>query len=195
MTAVTDALKQFIDDYVQRYPDLVDVFDPEWRSPCETGAAFERGGTTVVPWAPYPRHHADDFSGLENALETSIHPDIKAYYGAYWSGGLEATAPDGHVSLLFLWNPADCERLIENLIGHAIAKQRAKAPFSVFFACTEPESDLFLAVDNTTGAVTLERPGYAPLRQVAESLGEFLAGLEPASPWQHPDRQFLTDPA
>jgi SecY interacting protein Syd len=59
----------------------------------------------------------------------------------------------------------------------------------VFFACTEPESDLFLAVDNTSGAVMLERPGYKPIRQVAPSLAAFIATLEPAPPELHPERR------
>jgi SecY interacting protein Syd len=113
-------------------------------------------------------------------LERPIHPDIKAYYGSFWSGGLEATAAEGHVSLILLWNPADAERLIENLIGHSIAKRRVRAPFTVFFACTEFDSELFLSVDNDTGAVVLETPGAKPMRRVASSLTVFLRGIEPA---------------
>jgi SecY interacting protein Syd len=151
------------------------------RSPCEIGEPIARAdGTRVVPWRPRRRPFADDFAGLEHALEIAIHPDIKAYYGAYWSGGLEATAADGHVSLLFLWNPEDADRLVENLIGHALAKRRARSPFTVFFACTEAESELFLTVDNASGAVLLERPGHRPIRQVSDSLAAFLDGLEPA---------------
>jgi len=93
---------------------------------------------------------------------------------------VEATAQEGHVSLILLWNPSDAERLVENLIGHALAKRRVRAPFTVFFACTEPESDLFLSVDNATGEVVLEKPGAKPLRTVAPSLTAFLRGLGPA---------------
>jgi SecY interacting protein Syd len=134
---------------------------------------------------------ADDFAGLERALETTIHDDIKAYYGAFWSGGLEATARDGHVSLILLWNPSDAERLVENLIGHALAKRRARSPLTVFFACTEPDSDLFLSVDNATGEVVLEAPGAKPLRTVAPSLTVFLRRLLPAAPGMHPERRML----
>ena len=79
-----------------------------------------------------------------------IHPDIKTHYGRYWSANLEAEAPDGHVSLLYLWNQQDVDRLVENLIGHAVACRQNRTPFSVFFACTEPESDLFLTLNNST---------------------------------------------
>jgi len=190
MSDTETALHGFVDRYLARYDTLYDPFDPDWRSPCEIGAPIERAdGGRIVPWRPRRRPFADDFAGLERALETSIHPDIKAYYGAYWSGGLEAKAADGHVSLLLLWNPEDAERLVENLIGHALAKRRARSPFTVFFACTEPESELFLTVDNASGVVLLEQPGHRPIRRVADSLAEFLGALEPAPPELHPARR------
>ena len=192
VTDVSHELDAFIERYLQRYPELIDPFDPQWRSPCETGVPFASGEyVQCVPWRPLRRAFADDFAGLERALETTIHPDIKAYYGRYWSGGLEATAQEGHVSLILLWNPSDAERLVENLIGHALAKRRARAPFTVFFACTEPESDLFLSVDNASGEVVLEAPGAKPIRTVASSLTVFLRGLVPAAPGMHPERRTI----
>ena len=176
---------------MRQYPTMWSVFDPEWRSPCEVGETSEHEGITVVPWRPLPRHHANDFEGLENAFETPIHESIKTYYGAYWSGGLEATSPEGHVSLLFLWNTEDRDRLVENLIGHALSQKRSRSPLSIFFACTDPSSDLFLAVNNLTGEVQLERPGYKPLRKVASNLPQFLATLKPAPPYKHPERTDL----
>lgn len=185
------ALDRFVADYQQRYPRLEDQFDPEWRSPCEVGGPFrDAGGNQRLAWRPLRRPEgSDDFVGLERALEVPIHPDIKTYYGSYWSGGLEAEAADGHVSLLLLWNEDDAARLVENLIGHAIAKRRARSPFSVFFACTEPGSDLFLSVENDSGRVVLEVPGAKPMRVVADSLAAFLGTLTPAPPEQHPERQ------
>lgn len=192
MTDVASELDAFVERYVQQYPELVDPFDPQWRSPCETGEPFTAGDDErCVSWRPLRRAFADDFAGLERALETTIHDDIKAYYGRYWSGGLEATAQEGHVSLILLWNPADAERLVENLIGHALAKRRVRAPFTVFFACTEPDSELFLSVDNATGEVVLEAPGSKPIRTVAPSLTVFLRGLVPAAPGMHPERRVL----
>lgn len=188
-TTVETALDAFVTRYLECYPELYELYDPDWRSPCETGPPQRtRDGHEIVPWQPVRRRFADDFAGLERALDQPIHPDIKAYYGRYWSAGLEASAPDGHVSLLFLWNPQDADRLIENLIGHSLAKKRAKSGFSVFFACTETDSDLFLSIDNATGHVLLERPGYKPLRTVSESLAAFLELLEPAPPERHPER-------
>ena len=191
-SAVRDALDHFVTRYLAIYPDLFEAFDAEWRSPSEIGPP-SRGR---VPWRPLARRqlasdHANDFAGLENALEMAIHPDIKAYFGSFWSGDLEAEASEGHVSLLFLWSPEDVDRLVENLIGHALQKRRRRQPFNVFFACTEQDSELYLAVNNDTGEVILEAPDKAPLRTVAPDLSTFLAALTPASPTHHPDRRSL----
>ncbi|MFW6092603.1 MAG: SecY-interacting protein Syd [Pseudomonadota bacterium] len=188
---MTSALDAFVAEYLERYPRLEDHFDPQWRSPCEIGEPFEAcDGERRIAWQPLRRPAGQsDFAGLERALEVPIHPDVKAYYERYWSGGLEASAADGHVSLLLLWNAEDAERLVENLIGHALAQRRAKAPFSIFFACTEADSELFLTVENESGRVQLEAPGRKPLRVVASSLGEFLEGLTPEPPELHPERR------
>ncbi|HEX7037658.1 MAG TPA: SecY-interacting protein Syd [Pseudomonadales bacterium] len=189
--AVEAALDDFVDRYVAAFPQLEAMFDPDWRSPCEIGAPYpDEQGEQRVRWRPRRRDAAageHDLAGLERALEQALHPAVPAYYGRYWSGGLEARAPDGHVSLLLLWNEADAERLVGNLIGHALAKRRARSPFTTFFACTEPDSELFLSVDNATGQVLLEEPGRRrPLRVVAESLPAFLRSLEPAPPPPRP---------
>ncbi len=184
------ALDDFVRRYLAAYPDLWDVYDPHWRSPCETGEPQSGpDGELRVPWQPLRRHGpVDDFAGLERALEFPIHEDVRRYYGRYWSGGLEAEAPEGHVSLLLLWNGEDADRLVENLIGHALAKRRARSPFTVFFACTEPDSDLFLSIDNDTGCILLEEPGRPPRREVAPTLADFLTTLAPAPPQRHPER-------
>jgi SecY interacting protein Syd len=187
---VTEALTEFMAHTLKAYPDLQASFDPEWRSPCEIGEPVETDEGMLIAWQPLRRHPdtmTEDFAPLERALELPIHRDIKAYWGAYWAAGLEAEAVDGHVSLLFPWNPEDVERLNENLIGHAMSKKVAKGnSMSVFFACTEPDSELFLTVDNDSGAVLLEKPGYAPVREVATDLASFITTLVPAPPALHP---------
>jgi SecY interacting protein Syd len=177
---VAAALDRLIERYRRFFPVLEADYDPQWRSPCEladgAGAAHGR-----VRWEPLRRPvEVDLFFGVERALELPIHPDIKSYYGRYWSGNLETRAPDGHVSLLQLWNEEDADRLVENLIGHALAKRRSRSPFTVFFACTEPDSELFLSIDNDSGQVLLEAPGRKPLRVVASRLAGFLDTLMPA---------------
>ncbi len=184
MATLEESMDEFIDHYRKSYPRLITPFEPDWPSPCEVGVATsDATGERTIEWQPVRRDAgATDFAGLENALETTIHPDVKTHYGRYWSAHMEAEAPDGHVSLIYLWNRQDADRLIENLIGHAVACRHNKTPFSVFFANTEPDSDLFLTVNNDTGEVQLEQPGRAPLRTVCASLAEFYALLVPALP-------------
>ena len=183
------ALEEFIAATIKSYPDLVAPFDAQWRSTCELGEPFERNDNSLIAWQPLaraPQTASTDFAPLERALELTVHADIKDYYSAFWSAGLEAEAIDGHVSLLFLWNPDDVARLNENLIGHAMAKQRTRSPLSIFFACTEANSELFLSIDNDSGAVLLEKPGSRPIRQVADDLASFLQTLVPRPPELHP---------
>jgi SecY interacting protein Syd len=151
-------------------------FDPEWRSPCELSVTAPGS----IGWRPVPQQPMMSFDGLAHALERPIHEDICTFYSSYWSGHLSASADDGEVNLIQLWNPEDFDRLIENLIGHSLAKQRLKQPFTVFIATTEADSELFISIDNTTGQILLEEPGNQPLRTIANNLAEFLDRLTPA---------------
>ena len=142
------------------------------------------GGTPrqqLIAWEPKRRAPStNDFVGLERALKLEIHADIKTHYGRYWANHLQALAPEGEVSMLYLWNAEDSERLIENLVGHAVACKQNKTPFSVFFACTEADSEYYLTVNNSTGQIQLEEPGSKPLKVVSNSLAEFYQILVPA---------------
>ena len=100
---------------------------------------------------------------------------------SFLAGTLESTSQEGHVSLIQLWNADDFDRLIGNLIGHLMTKQRLKQPFTVFFANTEHDSELFLSIDNESGQVLLEEPAKAPLRIVEQDLVTFLKRLTPVT--------------
>ncbi|MFT7218946.1 MAG: SecY interacting protein Syd [Candidatus Azotimanducaceae bacterium] len=171
---------QALDHFIERMLLLSDTelltspYDPDWRSPCE-----QYQDKDLTFWRPETQSSPVTFSGLAHALELDIHPDITRYYSAYWSGALQATSDEGPVSLIQLWNDEDFERLIANLIGHAMAKQKKKQAFTVFFANTEPDSEMFLSIDNTSGAVLLEEAGKAPLREVESDISTFLERLKP----------------
>ncbi|MEM7096675.1 MAG: SecY-interacting protein Syd [Pseudomonadota bacterium] len=171
-----NAIDRFFEHYKISHAPLLCDHDPEWTSPCESQ---QKVGEKTL-WEPV-RRHADtvDFADLEKALEFPLHPDLKQHYARYWSGHLKAIAPDGPLTLLYLWNHEDIGRLIENLIGHVVACRNNKTPFAGFFAATD-QGDYFLTVHNDTGAVQLEQPGYKPLRTVAESLAEFYDQMIPA---------------
>lgn len=148
-------------------------YDPAWPSPCQVGPPDAEG---MIRWQPVKRDRHADFSGLARALEVPIHPDFQVYYGSYWCDSFEVQAADGSLTLLQLWNQNDFERLIGNLLGHALAKQKARQPLTLFFACTD-EEDLFLSLENHSGRILLERPGDPPVRELAPDLAAFLSGL------------------
>lgn len=176
------ALGRLLRRYVEHYERVTGSLpaqehDPAWPSKCQVGAPDAHG---LVHWEPRERETSADFGGLERALEVQIHPDIKSFYGSYWSAPLELEASEGGMTLIQVWNEDDFDRLAENILGHAIAKQRAKAPLTVFIACTD-EGELMLSVENESGRVVLEEPGSKPIREVSPSLAEFLDRLRPVA--------------
>ena len=151
--------------------------DPAWPSQCQVGEPDAAG---MIRWRPRERDTAADFSGLERALEREVHADIKSFYGSYWSGTMELAAEEGGMTLIQVWNDDDFDRLVENILGHALAKQRIKAPLTIFIACAD-EDELMLSVENETGHVVLEKPGSPPIREVSPSLAEFLDRVHPVA--------------
>jgi SecY interacting protein Syd len=144
----------------------------EWVSPCE----IDRDQNWVY-WRPLAQTHPVSFRGLENAIEAPIHPDISAFYSTFWAGPIETMSREGHVSLIQLWNEKDFERLVGNLVGHYLEQTRAKREFTVFFATTEPDSELFLSIDNASGQVMLEEPGKKPIKKIEHDIATFLGRL------------------
>lgn len=178
-TTVEQALDRFIQASIKQMqpPNLPRIEqDPQWPSLCYRGEPDAEGR---VGWQPTRQALGSDmFERLELALETPVHPDIKAYYQRYWSDPLPARSPQGQLNLLFVWNEEDYERLRANLIGHALGRIKLKQPLSLFFGCTYPE-EYVLAIDNSSGQVILEQPGKKSRDPVAASLAEFLDLLQP----------------
>ncbi len=171
------ALSRWVDAQHARSGELPSLeHDDDWPSPCIVEGPDTQG---KILWRPIARDVGDaDFSGIEQALEIRMHPDIQSFYGSFYSNPLPMRAADGPLTLLQAWSVYDFDRLNENLIGHAIGHLKADSPLSFFIAVTD-EDDLNLCVDNERGTVILERPGAPPLREIAPSLSAFLDGLTP----------------
>ncbi|MBN1006821.1 SecY-interacting protein [Amphritea pacifica] len=157
------------------------IYDPDWPSECHQQPS-EPGQQT--PWKPVLQSQSnnschDMLDRLEQALGYSIHEDLRLWYSRYWSDPLPATSEWGDLSLLFLWSEKDSERLRGNLIGHLLTKQKQKQPATLFFACTEPDGEKFLSINNQTGEIWLEQPGKQPIMKLADSLEAFLEKLTP----------------
>lgn len=176
--ALDRLLRRYVEHCLRVHGSLpTQEYDPAWLSECQVGEADTDG---MICWRPRERETAADFTGLERALDVDIHPDIKSFYGGYWGSSMVLEAEEGGVTLIQVWNHDDFDRLVENILGHAMAKQRIKAPLTIFIACTD-EGEHILSVENTTGRVVLEEPGSPPIREVSPSLADFLDRLEPVA--------------
>ena len=151
------------------------AFDPGWVSPCQVGAPAEDG---TIAWQPQRREPPADWRGLEAALEVPLHPDLATFYGRWFCDNIPVRAEEGTATLIQVWSPRDQERLVENLLGHALQQRRRRLPLTLFVALTD-ENDFLLSVDNASGTVVLEEPGQPAAREVAPALGALLARMHP----------------
>jgi SecY interacting protein Syd len=177
MSEVTQVFTQLLQNARQNAETLgtswFSYADPEQESPCQYG---EVSADQQVRWWPIPRNECQDFSNLEHGLDMKLHPDLKAFYGHHFGGGLQVKHPRGNAELLMVWHQDDFSRLQQNIIAHILMKRRLKQRETVFFAVTD-DDDIMLSVLNETGAVFLEHTGCEVKEQLAGSLTEFLQQL------------------
>ncbi|WP_338621690.1 SecY-interacting protein [Agarivorans sp. OAG1] len=153
------------------YPKV--EYDEQWLSPCIIGEPEQQ----EVSWKPVLREDKGDFSGIERALEITLHPSIKAFYGDYFSETLAVDFQNNRIELVQAWNEQDFEMLLENIIGHVLMQRRLKQKETVFIASTEDEMQV-VSIDNDSGEVVLEQLGKGIDRVLAKTLEEFVAKFE-----------------
>lgn len=148
--------------------------DENWLSPCEQGEFDEN----QVLWQPVKISEELSFVNVEQALELTLHPDIKTYFTTLYSEEWPMQCEEGALALLFAWNKDDFARLQENIIGHILMKQKLKQEVTIFFGLTD-DDDYILTMHNQTGEIWVERVGCEPHKKVAASLLEFIEQLSP----------------
>lgn len=174
--AYTHFIKTSMDWHRQHNIEMCCWSAQEDRSPC----VVRRKDEQQVEWQPVIQQPAADFSNVELALESELHPDIKQFYSQYYGANLAANHQRGKLALLMVWSADDLPRLQENIIGHFLMKRRLKQRETVFFAVTEDDS-MMLSILNASGEVYLEAVGKDVQQKIADNLADFIKQLSPAA--------------
>jgi SecY interacting protein Syd len=175
-----------LDNFFKRFINVTEAstgklpvteYHSDWPSPCQVDEQFlSEQMIASIYWQPIQREDNTDLSGLSRALDVDIHPSITTFFTRYWSEQIDAIFEQGNLTLMFVWNETDMKRLIENQIGHALTKLRNRQTLTFFIACTD--SDYIISVENDSGRVVLERPGYPVEKILATTLNDFINELD-----------------
>ena len=150
------------------------VFDCDWRSPCETGEQVNGN----VSWQPISRDTSVNLENIEEALEIKLHDTIAPFFCSYYADVIPCQFEDHPIELIQVWNDEDVRLLQENMIAHFLMQKRLGQPASMFIASCSDEMQI-ISVLNETGQVQLENLGKGTERILAESLPEFIHKLVP----------------
>jgi SecY interacting protein Syd len=165
-------LAQTVTQAKQNGVKLQSYADPKLVSPAQYGDVID----DLVAWWPVARSEPADFSGLQTALEFTLHADLQTFYGSYYGGGVAAIHPRGPLELLMIWHDEDFIRLQHNIIAHILMKRRLKQQETVFIATTD-DDELLISVLNSTGEVFLEKVGCEVKELLAPNLASFFQQL------------------
>ena len=149
-------------------------FDSEWNSECVLESGDKPG---AYFWKPIQRQQKISFDELEKALEITFPQELIDFYGSFWSNGICVEREDINFNLIQVWNSEDEQSLKENLLGHVFAKIKAKLPLTFFIGSTY--GDDVICLDQETGNVVLEKPGYSASKVLSPDLPSFLISLQP----------------
>lgn len=150
------------------------VFDPQWISPCQVGGVKN----DKIAWSPVKREPLLNLSNIERALEIQLHPSISDFFCSAYADSIPCLFAGHPITLIQVWNEDDFNLLQENMIAHFLMQKRLKKPASMFIASCSDEMQI-ISIINDTGQVQLETLGKGQDAILAESLSDFLAQLEP----------------
>ena len=166
-------LERVLWHYLKENPDsssVIQMTELEEPSPCVYGAPNE---DNEVLWRPLPSESPLDWSLLEQALQSAIRPELKAFYQSFWCGQFEVRTPHGPAILNQFWNAAERHRRIAGLVGRAL-ETRSRGQGTLLALAITLDGGVF-SCENASGQVFLEYGDQPEL--VFESLQQFLESL------------------
>ncbi|MGB0664146.1 MAG: SecY-interacting protein Syd [Pontibacterium sp.] len=180
----TEALEDLLIP-LQTQAGLTADYSSDWPSPCVISHSEQKCQWQPVYQLEQGSYAKAMFTRLEEALGFTVHPDLVAFYSLFWSHQVETQLPeslaehlnDNGLCLLLPWSEQDLEALRQNYIGHYLQQKKRKLAPTFFFACPLNDEKHMISLNNQTGEVVLERPGYKPSTKLADNLGLFLKDL------------------
>ncbi|WP_111977262.1 SecY-interacting protein [Algibacillus agarilyticus] len=178
--AVKENLEKFTQQYMRQFKTLHGTLpliehDPHFSSPCEVEKVNAEG---LIHWQPVAKPHNAKFADFKSALNIDLHPSIIAFYSTQYCNNIPATYEENWLELLQPWSEDDDQNLQQNLLAHAMMKQKLKQPLTFFIAVTDDDS-LMISILNETGEVVLEPVGKPHSKVLANNLADFIAKLDP----------------
>jgi len=179
MSNVAEAYNALLQRWLNHYQTLPYIpFDETWQSIClQQDSLTDIDGEPQMRWQPLLNNNKGEFENIEQALEMTLHQDIKAYYTHLVSADLDLFHPKGPLTLLQIFNDDDFDTLGQNLIGHIMMKRQLKQRCTLFFAVTE-QDDQMISLINDTGEIWLEYVGKDPHLKLADSMADFINQLQ-----------------
>ena len=150
------------------------IFDPEWISPCQVGDVKD----DKIEWSFVKREQQIDLSNIEQALEIQLHPSISDFFCSAYGDCVPCLFEEHPIELIQVWNEDDFKLLQENMIAHFMMQKRLNKPASMFIASCSDEMQI-ISILNETGQVQLETLGKGQEAILAENVADFLAELQP----------------
>lgn len=151
-------------------------YDPASVSRCPFGAIDSRG---MVQWRPVER--ADDTKhDVLDLLHFQFVGEAIDFRYSHWSSSIDCRFGYEYLTLdCGAWNEADLGAKELQLREHLLACTERQAPMTMPLGRSSTDESCHFVMDLANGDVCITNPAASKLEKVADSLTDFLSGVQP----------------
>lgn len=151
-------------------------YDPECGSPCPFGAIDSRG---MVQWRPVERSDRCSHDVLDRLHFQFVGEAIDFRY-SYWSSAIECRFGYEYLKLdCGAWNDTDLLAKELQLREHLLVCKEQQLPLTMPIGQSTTVGNRSFLLDLSNGHICIASPTASKLETVAESLTDFLGGVQP----------------